>query len=507
MEALDTLIGVKGKDIDFTSLLTLIKEKKEEFVQGLVLNQIIQAQPEDFQIFLSRSAVFRLPFFKEGIESVCGDMKDLESHIEKAVRFSLMEKDSTRQGYRYWVTPLIRENLFEELEKEEMKKCHKTAISYYYRVISREYSPILSAELIEHALMGGFYEIAVDEGVRLLSFLRFSLAYREALAFGNYILTNVPELKNEGKCSNFLSELGYLYHETGDPIQSIDYFEQAISIDKEVYGDRHPNVTVNLNNIGVSYLELGDSRKSLDYFEQALSIEKKVFGSRHGVIAARLNNIGNSWLSIEEPKKSLEYFESALSIYKEVYDNRHPRVATVLSNIGRVWTELGEPEKALDYFEQAISIDKEVYGEKHPDTAIDLGNIGDLLRELGEPKKSLKYCEQALSIFKEFYGERHPHVATACTGVGHSWRELGETEKALDYYEQAFSIDKEIYGEKHLDTAICLANIGSLWRELGHSGRAKENFQQSIVVFRELLGDEHPYTLDVQQQLDSLREN
>ena len=507
MEALNILIGVKGKDLDLTQLLTLIKNAKEEFIQGLVLDQILKAQPEEFQKFLSRSAVFQLSIFKEGIEAVCGDINDLDSHLEKAVRLSLMEKDSTRQEYRYWVTPLIRENLFGELEKEEMKKCHKTAISYYYTVLSREYSPILSVELIEHAVKGGFSEIAVDEGVRLLSFLRFSLAYREALECGNYILANVPELKNEDKYSNFLSELGYLYHETGDPRQSIDYFEQALSIYKEVYGDRHPYVTVSLNNIGVSYLELGEPKKSLEYFEQALSIEKELIGSRHRVIAARLNNIGNSWLSIGEPKKSLEYFESALSIYKEAYGDRHPKVAIVLNNIGRVWIEFGEPEKALDYCEQAFSIDKEVCGDKHPDTAIDLGTIGDLMRELGEPKKSLRYCEQALSIFKECYGERHPKVATACTGVGNSWRELGEPEKALDYYEQAFSIDKEVYGEKHLDTAICLGNIGYSWRELGHSGRAKEYFQQAIVVFRELLGDEHPYTLDVQHQLDSLREN
>ena len=409
MEALDTLIEVKGKDIDFNSLKTLIKEKKEEFVQELVLNQIIQAQPKDFQIFLSRSAVFRLPILKKGIESVCGDMKEWKSHVEKAVRLSLMEKDRTHQGYRYWVTPLIRENMFGGLRKEEMKECHQTAVSYYQSVLSEEYTPVLSAELIEHAVKGELPEIVIEEGGgRLLPYLRVSLAYREALAYGNYILANIPEFKIEHKFSKFLFELGFLYYNTGNSRQAIEYYYKALCINKEVFGERHPEVATCLSNIGSAWYSLGDSNNAIKYYKQALSIYMEVYGKNHLAVAKILNNIGLTWYLRKDYKKAKEYYEQALSIVKELYREKSPFMATILNNIGSAWDSLGDYKKAIEYYEQALSIFKEVYTERNLYVASTLTNIGSARRALGDYKKAREYFEQAYDIFRELFGVEHP---------------------------------------------------------------------------------------------------
>ena len=467
MESLNALVG-EVKDV--TSLLSKAKGKQDEFVQELVLRQLLESQPEAFQTLLRRSSVYRLPVLKDGIGFVSEGLTDWESAAEKAVQLSLMEEDSTR-NVRYWVSPLLREDIFAELQAEEQKQCHEVAVSYYRDLLQASaglYDPVSGAELIEHALKSGQNDIAIEEaGARFLPYLRNTLAYREALTQGDKILSYIAEPKSDDKHSKFMYELGWIYQDTGDALQAIEYYEQALSIDKEVYGDRHPNVATMLNNIGSAWDALGEPKKALEYYEQALGIDKEVYGDRHPEVATMLNNIGGAWKALGEPKKALEYYEQALSIDKEVHGDRHPNVATTLNNIGLACDALGESKKALEYYEQALSIGKKVYGDRHPNVAATLNNIGLAWHALGEPKKALGYYEQALSIDKEVYGDRHPNVATMLSNIGMAWDALGEPKKALEYYTQALSIDKEVYGERHPNVAIRLNNIGLAWDALG----------------------------------------
>ena len=189
MEALNALVG-EMKDAEIETLLCEAKGKQEEFVlKELVLRKLLETQRETFQTFLRRSAVYRLPVQKEGIGLVCEGkgLKDWESEAEKAVRLSLMEVDRTRSDYvRYWVTPLIREDIFGDLPEEERRQLHQAAVSYYQSILSASrYDPVSGAELIEHALEAGLDDIAIEEGgSRFLPYLRSTLAYKEALAQG-----------------------------------------------------------------------------------------------------------------------------------------------------------------------------------------------------------------------------------------------------------------------------------------------------------------------------------
>jgi tetratricopeptide (TPR) repeat protein len=370
MEALNALVG-EVKDAEIDTLLFKVKGKQEEFVQKLVLRQLLESQQETFQTFFRRSAVYRLPVQKEGIGLVCEELQDWESQAEKAVRLSLMEVDSTRSDYvRYWVTPLLRGDIFGDLPEEERRQLHQAAISYYQTILSASrYDPISGAELIEHALEAGLDTIAIEEGGgRFLPHLRSTVAYKEALAHAKHILSHIAKPKRDGKYGKFMSELGWIHREMGDARQALEYYEQALSIDKEVYGDRHPTVALRLNNIGSAWYALGEHKKALEYYEQALSIDKEVYGDRHPTVALRLNNIGSAWDDLGEHKKALEYYEQALSIDKEVYGDRHPTVALRLNNIGSAWDALGDSPHAKEYFQQAYDIFQEFYGDEHPHT-------------------------------------------------------------------------------------------------------------------------------------------
>jgi tetratricopeptide (TPR) repeat protein len=490
MEALNVLVG---EIEDVTSLLSAAKGKQDEFVQELVLRQLLESQPEAFQTLLRRSAVYRLPVLKDGIGFVSEGLTDWESAAEKAVRFSLMEKDSTR-NVRYWVSPLIREAIFAELQAEERRQSHQAAVSYYQAVLSdSRYDPVSSAELIEHALKAGWGDIAIEEGGgRFLPYLRKTLAYKEALALGKSTLSQIYEPERDDKYGKFISELGLIHYYVGGYKKALEYLEQAFSINIEVHGNIHPSVAAILNQIGLAWNELGEHKKAIRHFEQALCICKEVYGEKHPLVATIRNNIGLAWNDLREHKKAIGHLEQALCIYKEVYGERHAGIATTVNNIGLAWAGLGEYKKAIGYYKQALSINKKVYGEKHPTVARDLNNTGLAWNELGEHKKAIGYYKQALSINKEVYGERHPVVATNLNNIGLAWAGLGEHKKALGYYEQALSINKEVYGERHPVVATDLNNIGEVWRERGESKKALGYYEQALAIDKKVYGNRHP---------------
>jgi len=244
----------------------------------------------------------------------------------------------------YWVTPLLREEIFEELEKKERTWCHKAAVVYYRKILSLvgEYLPVYAFELVDHALKCGMDEVALEKGSELLSYLRNTLAYTEALSEGDHILSQIPEPIRDNKFSSFLFELGWIYYDVGDLEKATMYYEQALEVDTEIYGDKHPGVVRDLNGLGLAWDSLGDPKKAIEYYEQALRIGKEIYGEKHPYVAKTLNNMGSAWYSLGDPKKAIEYYEQALEIDKDFYGEKHPRVATRLNNLGLAWKSLGD---------------------------------------------------------------------------------------------------------------------------------------------------------------------
>jgi tetratricopeptide (TPR) repeat protein len=95
-------------------------------------------------------------------------------------------------------------------------------------------------------------------------------------------------------------------------------------------------VARDLNNLGLAWYSLGDSKKAVDYYEQALDIDREVYGDRHPSVARDLNNLGGAWDSLGDSKKAVGYFEQALDIFREVYGDRHPHTQTIKKNLNYI---------------------------------------------------------------------------------------------------------------------------------------------------------------------------
>ena len=127
-------------------------------------------------------------------------------------------------------------------------------------------------------------------------------------------------------------------------------------IAKKVSGREVRGKGLTLNNLGVVYDALGKKQEALDYYGQALAINREV-GHRSGE-GSTLNNLGMVSDDLGKKQEALDYYEQALAIYREV--NNRSGESTALWNIGALFFSQQCYEAALAGFLLARHIFEEV---------------------------------------------------------------------------------------------------------------------------------------------------
>ncbi|MEM7530941.1 MAG: tetratricopeptide repeat protein [Chloroflexota bacterium] len=303
-----------------------------------------------------------------------------------------------------------------------------------------------------------------------------------------------------------LNNLGFLYQAKGEYEEAKAYYEQALAVWREVVGEKHPDTALSLNNLGFLYQAKGEYERAKAYYKQALAIWREVLGEKHPDTAQSLNNLGEVKRAMGECKGAKACFEQALAIRLEVLGGKHPDTAQSLTSLGGVYQAMGEYEVAKSYCEQALAIRLEVLGEKHPNTAQSFNNLGFLKKTKGEYERAKSDYEQALTIQLEALGEKHPDTALSRNNLGFLYQEMGEYERAKVYFEQALATRLEVLGESHSDTARSLNNLGMLFFYMGEYGESASCIAKSLTIHEKLLGSDHPETLGTWKRLEVVRE-
>lgn len=239
LEWLNQLVGEIAPDA-VDRLSAAIKQKQEEFIEKYVIRQLLALGGAEFEKFLSWLAIFRLPVLRVGVQSI-GEKAGLphwESLLPRAVQLTLVEHDQARQSFQ--VTPLLRAELLAQFKDQQPG--HAAALAYYeLRGTDQEtIDPILTEEWIFHALGCGQEDVAAKQGGRLVSHLRKNLAYLESKRVGEWILAEKKAPLAGGDDAFLLNELGFTIDDLGEHRQAIDYYEQALKIDRAVFGEQHP---------------------------------------------------------------------------------------------------------------------------------------------------------------------------------------------------------------------------------------------------------------------------
>lgn len=286
-------------------------------------------------------------------------------------------------------------------------------------------------------------------------------------------LENVPDFQQiiirSGEAVT-LGQMGSIHSRLGDYQRAIDFYEQALAIDREIE-NRHDEAII-LDNIGVTLDRMGDYEKALAYHQQALAILQEL--DEPFDEAVTLNNIGMTYKSLMDLDRALSYFEQALAIRQRIGDRAG--VAVSLNTIGGVQSAMDDYQAAQAYYEQALEIRREI-GDLEGE-ATSLNNLGTVLQDLGDYQGAFEYYGRALAVIKGI-GNRSGE-ATMLHNLGGLQYSLGRYERAMLYYEEALAIEAETGNRRGQASTLFAMGVAS--EELGDLEGALEFYLRSIEV-------------------------
>lgn len=330
-------------------------------------------------------------------------------------------------------------------EQEALVLNYAAAIEYYEKAASK------NPENYNYALAVSNY--AIDNA-----------QYDKALKYGNAVkeILEKAEDTQRTEYTTALNNIGRAFHAKGEYKAALGYYEKALKIDQEVFGEMHPNVADCYNNIGMALHEKGDYDAALKNHKKALKIDQLALGKKHPKVAIRYNNIGMTLKAKGEYDAALENYETALKIDQVIFGKIHPKIAIRYNNIGLALHAKGDYDEAHENHQKALKINKAIFGDNHPNIAVNYNSIGTALHEKGDYDAALKNFRNALNIDITALGEKHPKVATRYNNVGKTLEKKGDTAGARENLKKALEILENSPTPDHPNIETVKQNLADL---------------------------------------------
>jgi len=255
--------------------------------------------------------------------------------------------------------------------------------------------------------------------------------YDSALVVVNKAITLVRIENDSLQLAKCLNTLGLIYRGKGDPVKSLFYYEQSLSIFESL--GSYEETSIVLLNLGIGYKEQAIYDKALSYlFESASRFEKK---QERLNLSSSYNTIGNIFRIEGRYRKALEYHSQALKLRQDTGILKS--IAGSLNNIGSVYVDMAIYDSALVYFNASFKLKEAENFREHK--ANTLSNIAEVY-----------YLKKDYHRAEKLYTEAHEILRKNNNRIGLAWSflDLAKLSKARYNFRNA---------EKQALSAVALA--------------------------------------------------
>ena len=201
---------------------------------------------------------------------------------------------------------------------------------------------------------------------------------------------------NEERTCKTMRKLGSLFLAQNDKERGIDFYKSVILLHIETYG-KDPIIANDMRIIANAYSELKDIDNALKYYNDALTIDKNFWGENHSNVGLTYRKMGELFHE-NQPDKALEYFNLSLRSLIPIYGNNHHEVSQTYRSMGIAYRSKKQYKESIDCFDKARTIDLALYGEDGQRIMVDCAGIGNCYMEIGDFAKACEYLQRAYNI-------------------------------------------------------------------------------------------------------------
>lgn len=259
-----------------------------------------------------------------------------------------------------------------------------------------------------------------------------------------------------------LTNLGYVFNQTGDPAQAEVLLRDAQSRFQALVGAGHTHP---------------DSEELIAHIKQNLSI----------VISDRGKHADGIALGLE----ALEHYRNHWGT------EHHPTIASVLNALSSSYRVLGELEKSEDAVTRSLEIKVAIFGEDHPDTLIQRMNFASHLVQ-AQPERALAESQRILDALSQPGQPAYPWECLVVHTKGRALEGLRRFDESIEPLRVAAQLALERLGPTSYRVGHYRVALGrALWKQ-GDLAGATAAFDSGIASLQEVLDADHPRLLTAQ---------
>lgn len=100
-----------------------------------------------------------------------------------------------------------------------------------------------------------------------------------------------------------------------------------------------------------------DYDEAIKVAEQIVDVAKKTYGEKHPFVSVSLNNMGLLHMARKEYTKAVSVYEKSLKMAEELLGKKNQNLVSILTQLVKCCNELGEYEKSGKYQERIDEIE------------------------------------------------------------------------------------------------------------------------------------------------------
>jgi len=295
--------------------------------------------------------------------------------------------------------------------------------------------------------------------------------YRQSLEYYEQALKIYRELEDQEGIASMLNNSGLLFELRGDYSLALQRYNEASAIFAKTGNDK--KLSGSLSNTGNIYYSLGRFDRALDFLSQSLKISEKSGDTTS--MAAAYNNIGNLYSSLKDEKMALIFYKKAEKIHAKTNDQE--KLSLVYSNLSESYLILNKIDKALKYNQLSLEIASKNHDK--PGVITSLINISNIYIQVGEYNSAEADLNEALRL-SNLIPDKYTH-ACIHEAIGRLNISQKEYDEAISSYKEALAL----LGKSGPDLMIkdIYSGLSRAWEAKGNYARAFEYLQKHNTIF------------------------
>lgn len=249
-----------------------------------------------------------------------------------------------------------------------------------------------------------------------------------------------------------MNELGKLYNAQDRAEETIDIWNQVLTLKREVFGEAHQTTIVSMSNLASAYREQRRFGEALPLHEQAYQLAVKNLPPENQWRLAATRGLASMYRDLERFDEAEPLFLETLDTLRELHGDHHTETLRVMNSLAILYQEIQRYDDAERMLRRILQTFLDRADPGHPNALAYRHNLGVLLQSTDRLTDAVTVFEENIPLSHETLGRAHRGTIFSTMSLAETYSRLGEQRKADELLESILEDSTRFNGEGHIET-------------------------------------------------------